>query len=97
MIPNRESWAEQAKCRQPQQGDPFFEDERWPKESWAEYANRLCRNCPVLQACGELAFKHNIVDGIWGGTSPKCRTRIREGRSIVGRNGTKPTAEPSDE
>ena len=36
----------------------------------------LCATCPVKQNCLDFAVKNRIVDGYWGGMSPKQRRRV---------------------
>jgi hypothetical protein len=37
---------------------------------------RMCNNCPVQQACLEWGLAHERY-GVWGGTTPPMRSRIR--------------------
>ena len=37
---------------------------------------RMCNNCPVQEACLEWGIAHERF-GVWGGTTPPMRTRIR--------------------
>jgi hypothetical protein len=34
-------------------------------------AARLCRDCPILQACGQQADRNRETSGIWGRQGPK--------------------------
>lgn len=38
-----------------------------------EMKDRLCRQCPVREACAAWAIAHPEI-GVWGGTTPKQRT-----------------------
>ena len=43
-------------------------------------AKRICAGCAVVDVCLEYALEHEIVWGIWGGTNPQDRKRIRRSR-----------------
>ena len=45
-------------------------------------ALKLCQQCPELFKCLEWALVHED-QGIWGGTTPNHRKRIRRQRKIV--------------
>jgi WhiB family redox-sensing transcriptional regulator len=63
-------WQEQAACVS---ADP----EAWfPVKGGTRrrQVNRICAGCPVNRSCLAVAMLWN-EDGIWGGTSPKQRTR----------------------
>lgn len=50
-------------------------------ESWtvlAAEAKRVCNRCPVMAAC--LTYGMDEDDGVWGGTTPSERRRIRRQR-----------------
>ena len=38
-----------------------------------DYAKELCKDCPLLVACGEYALAANELDGIWAGMTPSER------------------------
>lgn len=40
-------------------------------------AKKLCKACPARKACAEYAIVAKEQYGIWGGLSPKQRSRIR--------------------
>jgi WhiB family redox-sensing transcriptional regulator len=40
-------------------------------------AKRICRRCPVRDACLEYAMRNTELDGIWGGLSKKQRQKQR--------------------
>ena len=74
-------WMEQALCT-PDVGDLFFPDEK--DGSKAAQAKRVCRGikgktdpCPVLAQCLEYGLSEN--HGIWGGTTPRDRAKLRRG------------------
>lgn len=59
--------------------DVFFLDFYGATES--RLATRLCRQCPVVEACFIWALVHPSLaaDGIWGATTPGQRDDIRAG------------------
>lgn len=40
-------------------------------------AKDVCSNCSVADECLAFALETNQPDGIWGGATPKERTRLR--------------------
>ena len=63
-------------------------DEWYPKEKrHTEFAQSLCRQCPVQLDCGEWAMRHERglpVDerhGVWGGLAPADRARLDRGEA----------------
>ncbi|MFI7129351.1 WhiB family transcriptional regulator [Nonomuraea sp. NPDC050153] len=42
-----------------------------------EQARRICRTCPVQAACLDWALRTGEPDGVWGGTTPAERRRLR--------------------
>jgi hypothetical protein len=44
----------------------------------ATSAKALCAQCPVREGCADWALENDERDGIWGGLTPKERTKIRE-------------------
>lgn len=51
--------------------DWFFEPPLYPK------AKKLCAVCPERVPCLEYAMEANEQYGIWGGTSPEMRRKLR--------------------
>lgn len=47
-----------------------------------EEAKALCFSCPVRDLCLEWAAPITDLDGIWAGTSPPERRRIRTGKPL---------------
>ncbi|MFE5026230.1 WhiB family transcriptional regulator [Streptomyces sp. NPDC056656] len=47
------------------------------RDSQVEAAKRLCAACPVREECLVIAVRSDESDGIWGGTTPAERRRIR--------------------
>jgi WhiB family transcriptional regulator, redox-sensing transcriptional regulator len=55
--------------------DPFFPDPyTQPRD-----AKRVCARCPVQAPCLEYALETNQPDGVWGGTTPADRRRLKKG------------------
>jgi WhiB family redox-sensing transcriptional regulator len=82
-IPGR--WAERALCVQ---ADP---DAWFPEKSergLAAIAKRICGHCPVRTQCLDYALSGadtwgGIATGIWGGTTPRERGRLRQKRKAA--------------
>lgn len=49
---------------------------------YAEPAIAVCRRCPFLHECLAYALTHD-VDGVWGGTTPAQRDRLRDQHGIT--------------
>ncbi|MFB9207567.1 WhiB family transcriptional regulator [Nonomuraea spiralis] len=48
-------------------------------------ARRICQGCPVRVQCLTWAVETGEAEGMWGGTTPDERRRIRATRETVGR------------
>lgn len=60
-------------------GDIFFLEnlfETASREAAETYAKELCKECPLLRACGEYALAANETEGIWAGMNPSERRAI---------------------
>jgi hypothetical protein len=59
----------------------FFPEERDPvtRKMVIEFAKATCSRCPVRMMCLDYALSAGMV-GIWGGTTPEERSRIRQGQ-----------------
>ena len=44
------------------------------------YSRELCAVCPVRQECLAVAIADPLIDGLWGGTTPVERKRMRRAR-----------------
>lgn len=44
-------------------------------------ARQVCNNCPVRRECLDYAIDNFIGFGIWAGTTPQQRKRMRNGRA----------------
>jgi WhiB family redox-sensing transcriptional regulator len=40
-------------------------------------AKAICASCPVVEECLSYALETRQTDGIWGGQTPKERTKLR--------------------
>ncbi|MHB1598796.1 MAG: WhiB family transcriptional regulator [Acidimicrobiales bacterium] len=65
-------WSDQAACKGlstslffPRDGEP------------AKAAREICARCPVVEQCRAVAVADASLHGIWGGTSPEERERLR--------------------
>ncbi|MEV5168234.1 WhiB family transcriptional regulator [Streptomyces werraensis] len=56
--------------------DAFFSDNSRERDA----AVRMCRTCPLLEACAEYAIAEREPHGVWGGTTPADRRSFRDGR-----------------
>jgi WhiB family redox-sensing transcriptional regulator len=78
-------WAEQALCAQAGP-DAWFPTKG--QHSPAKIAIRICRACPVRVQCLDYALSGvdtwgGITTGIWCGTTPQERDRLRQQRKAV--------------
>lgn len=57
------------------QTDPevFFGDKVWEIEA----AKKVCRQCPLMESCLDLAMRDNIAYGVWGGATPEERMMFK--------------------
>ena len=79
------AWAEQALCAQ---ADPDAWFPTKGQHAIAKTATRICRQCPVRVQCLDYARSGadtwgGIATGIWGGTTPHERDRLRQQRKAV--------------
>ena len=44
-------------------------------------AKEICRTCPLLIPCREWALPQVDLDGVWGGTTPPDRKKMRKCRT----------------
>ncbi len=76
-------WAEQALCAQ---ADPDLWYPQHP--ALITRAKRICNACPVRRQCLDYALTgadtwRGITTGIWGGTTPRERNRLRQARKAA--------------
>ena len=59
----------------------FFPEEREPvsRKMVIQFAKATCARCPVRLLCLDYAVSAHMT-GIWGGTTPEERSRIRQGQ-----------------
>lgn len=67
-------WMDAALCAQTDP-DLFFPPHR--SNSVARSARRICATCPVRAHCLDYALGDPDLDGIWAGTTPRERQRLR--------------------
>ncbi|MFI7708054.1 WhiB family transcriptional regulator [Nonomuraea sp. NPDC049480] len=76
-------WAARAAC---QDTDPsLFFPITWDGHPGhpEERARRICHACPVQAACLDWALSTGEPDGVWGGTTPEERRRIRSRQRLA--------------
>lgn len=75
----RDGWTRQALCA----GHP--DRQAWfPEDSQsARRAKAVCRACPVRDECLGFALRTGQQEGIWGGTTPYERRRLRRSMANV--------------
>ncbi|POM25877.1 Transcriptional regulator WhiB1 [Actinomadura rubteroloni] len=73
-----EHWSDHAICRgaDPDLFFPIGYSASILKEQ-ERAAKRVCGNCPVTSECLTWALRVGEPDGIWGGTTPEERRRLR--------------------
>lgn len=69
-----EPWRDLAACRDDSEG-LFFPDET--DIGTINAAKAICAACPVQDECLSYAIETNQSQGIWAGTTPKERRRLR--------------------
>lgn len=55
--------------------------ERLKKETASDYAKELCKGCPVIDLCLEVALENREPHGVWGGTSEDDRRQLAAARA----------------
>ena len=74
-VPGGSSWRDFAACRTLDQAI-FFPDAGDAEA--VEQAKRICGECPVMDECLSYAVGTNQTEGLWGGTTPSERRRLRQ-------------------
>lgn len=72
-----EHWTDLAECRG---ADPeiFYPiTDAGPSRVQLGEAKRICRRCPVADACLDWALRAGEPDGVWGGTTAEERRYLR--------------------
>ena len=75
-YPAGETWRDQANCKGTD-GEAFFAEGQGGQVSSAVL--NVCAACPVAQACLDYAIANREQFGIWAGTSPLQRRRMKPG------------------
>lgn len=70
----RMDWTDAALCAQT---DPDLFFPAYRANSFARLARRICASCPVRAECLDYALGYPDLDGIWAGTTPRERQRLR--------------------
>ena len=78
MIPSAD-WMSSAVCAQ-------VDPELFSDPTMVVQAKRVCNSgCPVRDECLSYALTQRLDYGVYGGTSPSARARLRSGMSIARR------------
>jgi WhiB family redox-sensing transcriptional regulator len=81
-TPRATDWRDEAACRG-EDPDQFFASEVTPSGQAAiRHAKVICWRCPVMQECGQWAFRNREPFGVYGGVSEKERRRILRRRGV---------------
>lgn len=75
--PERPAWQARGACFSTSPS-LFFAD---AQGEGSDQAIAVCSSCPVRAECLQYALDNNETLGIWGGTTPRQRTRMRRGRT----------------
>lgn len=72
-------WQRHAACRSVDTSLFYYLDnERGDPRDWRlRHAKRVCRKCPVKEACLRHALEANETHGVWGGLSEEERRQLR--------------------
>lgn len=73
-------WVEVALCREVGSEMFYPPDDKPVARDFYANAKSICNRCEVISDC--LEYGINEVYGVWGGTTPSERARIREHRNI---------------
>lgn len=58
------------------------------------HALKVCAGCPVSNACLAYAIENREEHGVWGGTTPEDRIRMRQEAARVARSTGQPVGRP---
>jgi WhiB family redox-sensing transcriptional regulator len=72
-----EAWKDLADCRGTSPALFFLEGDPGECANTAKYAKSFCKTCPVRVECLAYAVDNHIEHGVWGGTTPRQRQKIR--------------------
>ena len=79
------TWRGRATCRRDDASDffaPAHFERKQEKDLREGAARRLCRACPVQQACLDYALAVQEPHGIWGGMNELERRRVLRKRAV---------------
>lgn len=78
-------WTELAACRAPGTDPELFfpVSETGMASRQVALAKTVCARCPVTDQCLDWAVRTGEPEGIWGGTTPSERRRLRRRRLRV--------------
>lgn len=71
-------WARHANCTDMDTDDFYPETGNVPTR-----AMKACAACVVRHQCLEHALDHGELYGVWGGTTPEQRRRLRKARRVA--------------
>lgn len=63
-----------------------------PAAMQVKQAQRICAGCQVRQQCFDFAMSSGESHGVWGGTTPEERIRVRRQRTRLVRRAWQPPA-----
>lgn len=69
-------WMDHGICRTHPNPDLWFADNQTDR-GHIEIAKWLCRRCPVRVECLDHALRNNEMYGVWGGLTPRERSKRR--------------------
>lgn len=75
MFEAIDNWRESAACLDLGGEVDFFPSQE--DIQGIERAKQVCAGCPVQDNCLVYAIETNQSDGIWGGTDPRERSKLR--------------------
>ena len=79
-------WTERAACREPGIDPELFfpaGETGLAARQQVAAAKEVCARCPVTDLCRDWAVRAGEPEGIWGGTTPEERRRLRRRRLRV--------------
>jgi len=90
--PIEDDWRQHAACRNKNLALFFPDGGTGPdrgqvKKDITDRAKRICRGCPVRQACEEWALENRIEFGIYGGLDEAQRRRILRSKGAIKQRG----------
>jgi len=77
---NGEGWRDRAACRSTDPDLFFPAGSTGDAVDQIQSAKRICRSCPVQDACLHFALETNQGVGVWGGMDEDERRRLRRHR-----------------